>query len=54
MSPEEFVSEYPHITRADIYAALADYHDNREPMNAEIAAHRTWCEERRAKQSSEL
>src|SRR4051812_14711855 len=38
MSPEDIVSEFPHLTLADVYAALAYYHDHREAMNAEIAA----------------
>ena len=54
MSPEEIVSEYPHLTLADVYAALAYYHDHREAMNAEIAADRAWYEEQRAKNPSRL
>jgi len=54
MSPEAIVSEYPHLTLADIYAALAYYHDHREVINAEIAADRAWYEEQREKQPSRL
>jgi uncharacterized protein (DUF433 family) len=54
MSPEEIVSEFPHLTLADVYAALAYYHDHREALNAEIAADRAWYEEQRAKQPSRL
>jgi uncharacterized protein (DUF433 family) len=54
MSPEEIVSEFPHLTLADIYAALAYYHDHREAINAEIAADRAWYEEQKAKQPSRL
>ncbi len=54
MSPAEIVSEFPHLTLAGIYAALAYYHDHREEINAEIAADRTWYEEQREKQSSRL
>ncbi len=54
MSPEEIVSEFPHLTLADIYAALAYYHDHREAMNAEIAADRAWYEEQREKQPSRI
>jgi uncharacterized protein (DUF433 family) len=54
MSPEEIVSEFPHLTLADVYAALAYYHDHREAMNAEIAADRAWYEEQRAKPPSRL
>ena len=54
MKPEEIVSEFPHLTLAGIYAALAYYHDHREEMNAEIAADRTWYEEQREQQPSRL
>ncbi len=46
-SPAEIVSEFPHLTLAGIYAALAYYHDHREEINAEIAADRAWYEEQR-------
>jgi uncharacterized protein (DUF433 family) len=54
MSPEEIVSEFPHLTLADVYAAMAYYHDHREAINAEIAADRAWYEEQRVKQPSKL
>jgi len=54
MSPGEIVSELPHLTLADVYAALAYYHDHREAINAEIAADRAWYEEQRARQPSKL
>jgi uncharacterized protein (DUF433 family) len=54
MSPRRIVSEFPHLTLADVYAALAYYHDHRESINAEIAADREWYEEQREKQSSRL
>ena len=54
MTPEEIVQEFPHLTLADIYAALAYYHDHREAINAEIAADRAWYEEQKAKQPSRL
>ena len=54
MSPEEIVSEFPHLTLAAIYAALAYYHDHREEMNAEIAADRAWYEEQTRQQPSQL
>ena len=37
-SPTRIVSEYPHLTLADVYAALAYYHDHREEINADIQA----------------
>lgn len=54
MSPEEIVSEYPHLTLADIYAALAYYHDHREAINAELKADREWYEAMRANAPSPL
>lgn len=48
MSPDEIVSELPHLTLADVHAALAYYHDHREAINAEIAADRAWYEEMKA------
>jgi uncharacterized protein (DUF433 family) len=37
-SPEEIADQYPHLTLAQVYAALAYYHANREEMEAELAA----------------
>jgi uncharacterized protein (DUF433 family) len=54
MSPEDIVAEFPHLTLADVYAALAYYHDHREAINAEIAADRAWYEEQRANNPSPL
>jgi hypothetical protein len=53
-TPENIVSEFPHLTLAGVYAALAYYRDHREAINAEIAADRAWCEEQRDKQPSKL
>jgi uncharacterized protein (DUF433 family) len=54
MTPEQIVSEYPHLTLADIHAALAYYHDHREEVNADIQAEQEWYEEMKAKQASRL
>lgn len=54
MSASEIVAEFPHLTLADVYAALAYYHDHREALNAEIAADRAWCEAKRAEHPSRL
>ncbi|MCH7227992.1 DUF433 domain-containing protein [Haloferula sp. A504] len=37
-SPEEIHWQYPHLGLAQIYAALAYYHDNRSAMDGEIEA----------------
>ncbi len=39
-TPTQIVSDYPHLTLADIYAALAYYHDHREEINAKIQSER--------------
>ena len=38
LSPEEIAAEYPHLDLAQVYAALAYYHANREEMEAHMAA----------------
>lgn len=38
LSPEEIATEIPHLTFAQVYAALAYYHANREEIEADIAA----------------
>ena len=37
MTPEEIVLEYPHLTLAQIHAALAYYHVNRDEIEADLA-----------------
>jgi uncharacterized protein (DUF433 family) len=36
-SPDEILASLPHITLADIYAALTYYYDNRDAIDAQIA-----------------
>jgi uncharacterized protein (DUF433 family) len=38
MTPDEIVDQYPTLTLADVYAALAHYWDYRETIDAAIAA----------------
>jgi uncharacterized protein (DUF433 family) len=38
MTPEEIVLEYPHLNLAQVHAALAYYHANREEIEADIEA----------------
>ena len=35
-SPDEIVRSFPHLTLADVYAALAYYHDNRVVIDEHI------------------
>jgi uncharacterized protein (DUF433 family) len=37
LSPEEIVAEIPHLTLAQVYAALAYYHSNRDEIEQDIA-----------------
>lgn len=37
MTPEEIALEYPHLTLAQVHAALAYYHANQQEMEADIA-----------------
>ncbi|MEG3846295.1 DUF433 domain-containing protein [Microcoleus sp. herbarium19] len=38
MSPQQIIDERPHLTLAQIYAALAYYYANKKQIDAEIAA----------------
>jgi len=38
VSPEDLLGYYPHLSLASIYDALSYYYDNREEIDAEIAA----------------
>jgi uncharacterized protein (DUF433 family) len=37
-SPEEIADQYPHLTLAQVYTALAYYHTNREEIETDLAA----------------
>lgn len=43
MSPDEIVSQYPTITLADVYAALAYYHDHVQDIRQQIQADREFA-----------
>jgi len=38
LSPDEIVTHYPSITLADVYAALAYYHDHLQEIRSQIQA----------------
>lgn len=45
LSPERIVAEvYPSITLADVYAAMAYYHDHREEIDTSFEEARRWDE----------
>jgi uncharacterized protein (DUF433 family) len=48
MSPDEIAATYPSITLADVYAALAYYHDHRGEIIARIEADDAFVEEMRS------
>jgi uncharacterized protein (DUF433 family) len=37
MAPEEIATEFPHLNLAQVHAALAYYHANRDEIEADIA-----------------
>jgi uncharacterized protein (DUF433 family) len=41
LTPEEITTEVPHLSLAQVYAALTYYHANREEIEADIAAEDT-------------
>jgi uncharacterized protein (DUF433 family) len=44
MSPEEIGIEYPQLSLAQIYSALAYYHANKQQIEADIKAYQAECE----------
>ena len=44
MTPEEIAAEYAQLTLAQVHAALAYYHANREQMDAQMAAEKIEAE----------
>jgi hypothetical protein len=47
-SPEEIQTQYPHLSLADIYAAMAFYYDHQEELDAQIEHDRSDYESLRA------
>lgn len=45
MAPEEIALEYPHINLAQVHAALAYYHANRDEIEADISGDETAADE---------
>lgn len=44
-SPEEMMRQFPHLSMAQIHAALTYYYDNQGEVDAQIAADRETCKE---------
>jgi len=45
LTPEEIADEFGHLSLAQVYAALAHYHADREEIEADIAAEETEAEQ---------
>lgn len=54
LSPDEIVSQYPSITLADVYAALAYYHDHLEEIRQQIREGEDFARELQAQTPSIL
>lgn len=54
ITPAQIVSTWPHLTLADIHAALAYYHDHRDEIEADLAEGDRLDDELRASQPSIL
>lgn len=48
MSPDQILSEHPSLTLAEIYAALAYYHENRDRIDADLDEGRRYAAEMKA------
>ena len=49
MSPDEIVTSYPHLTLADVHAALAFYHDHRDEIDQQMCEDEEFVAEMKAK-----
>jgi uncharacterized protein (DUF433 family) len=52
LSPDEIVARHPGLTLADVYAALAYYHDHRDEVRARIREDERFADELRARSPS--
>ncbi len=51
MRPAEIVSEWPHLTLGDVYAALTYYHDHRQEIDTDMRAEESFAVELEAETS---
>ena len=54
LSPDEILAQFPQITLADVYAALAYYHDHREEIRESMRRDEEFAAVMRAKTPSKL
>jgi uncharacterized protein (DUF433 family) len=52
MSPDEIIYHHPSITLADVYAALAYYHDHREEIRRQIEGGESFAKQLQGNQPS--
>jgi uncharacterized protein (DUF433 family) len=52
MSPDEIIYHHPSITLADVYAALAYYHDHKEEIRKEIESGEVFAQKLQGNQPS--
>ena len=52
-STDEILGHYPHITLSDVYAALAYYYDNQDPIDRRAAEDDRFAEELRVRLADE-
>jgi uncharacterized protein (DUF433 family) len=53
-TPEKVQAELPHLSLAQVYAALAYYHAHKEELDAELERRRQWAEEQRTQEQNPL
>ena len=51
-SPEEMHEQYPHLSLAQIHAALSYYYEHQDEVNADIERRERYVEEMRAQQKN--
>ncbi len=54
LSADEMVSRFPHLTMADVYAALSYYWDHRDEMQRQLREETEFVEQMRQKHPSPL
>jgi uncharacterized protein (DUF433 family) len=53
-TPEKVQAELPHLSLAQVCAALAYYHAHKEELDAELERRKQWAEEMRAQEKNPL
>jgi uncharacterized protein (DUF433 family) len=53
-TPEEIISDFPQLSLADVHAAMAYYHDNREQIQGDIQAEKEFADSMKATHPSKF